>query len=309
MRKWFLLALVFTACSPLKSRSPVVATVNGKPVTLEEFQKAFENQMWKDVEGPLPYKKHYPSAGREVLERLLQKKLLLQEADRKKISVSEKDLERSLADYQDRYADRKEFENFLRLKGQSFAEFRLRRLEDLKIRKLFERIVSERLTLTPGDLQTYYENHRELFRFPEQIRVRQIVTDSAEKAVALREMIGEGVSFREVAEKYSLTPDRNKGGDLGWFSRGAMPEEFDKICFSLSVGKLSGVIKTRYGHHLFEVLGKRGPGLWTLPEAEEKIRHALIEERGNALFSEWYEALKLKADIRVQEELLAKEES
>lgn len=309
MRKWFVMALVFAACSSAKSPSPVVATVNGEAVTLGEFQNAFENQLWKYGEEPLLSKKRYQSAGREVLEGLLQRKLLLQEADRIKLLVSEKVLEKSLADFQDRYADRKEFENFLRLKGQSFGEFRRQRHEDLKIRQLFERIVGERVTLTPSDLQTYYEQNRELFRFPEQIRVRQIVTDSAEKAAALREMIGEGISFREVAEKYSLTPDRNKGGDLGWFARGVMPEEFDKICFSLPIGKLSGVMKTRYGHHLFEVLGKRGPGLLSMAEAEEKIGRALTEERGRAIFSEWYEALKLKADIRVQEELLAKEES
>lgn len=302
-----LMILMGVACSSKEPLSPVLASVNGEVVTLAEFRQALDNQLWKYGEGVAFSDKKYQAIGQEVLEALLRHKLLLQAAEKKKIAISNSDLEKHLSIYQDRYADLKEFEKFLQSHGETFEEFQHQRLEYLKINELFKIITSEVAPLTPEDLKTHYKNQKEKFRFPEQVHARQIVTDTLEKANALREMLQKKVSFKELAEKYSLTPDRAKGGDLSWFSRGVMPEEFDAICFKLPVGKLSDVIKTRYGYHIFEVLEKRGPGFFPFAEVKNKIRQELIDAHGQKAFSKWYEALWSSADIKVQQELLAKE--
>ena len=59
----------------------------------------------------------------------------------------------------------------------------------------------------------------------------------------------------------SSSPDSARGGDLGWFSRGAMPKAFDDACFSLGTGKLSGVVASPYGFHVFKLLGRRSARL------------------------------------------------
>ena len=62
-----------------------------------------------------------------------------------------------------------------------------------------------------------------------------------------------------MARQAGTSPDARGGGDLGWFSKGTMPKVFDDTCFSLQTGKLSGVVASPYGYHVFKVLGRRGP--------------------------------------------------
>lgn len=167
--------------------------------------------------------------------------------------------------------------------------------------------MEEKINLSQEDLKNYYESHQNLFQHPEQVHSRQIVTDSMEKALALREMIMRGSPFEEVAGKYSMSPDRKKGGDLGWFGRETMPSEFDQICFQLVVGSLSPVVKTPYGFHIFQVLERREAGQFPLSAVEGEIRMKLKETKEKEIFEHWFENLKEKATIKIDQKLLEKD--
>ena len=302
------LILVAAACSRPQSHSPLLATVNGDPITLADYRKTLDNRLWNFGDEVSLSKEQRERLRSEVLESLFRRRILLQEAARLGISVSEEALKKTLADFQDRYSDQEEFEQFLQSRGQTFSGFKRQRAEDLKIKELFRRVVDDSVSITERDLKDYYRDHQQEFFYPREVRVRQIVTDSLEKGKALRELIvGKESPFAEVAEKYSLTPDRSAGGDLGWFGRGVMPQEFDKICFHLPVGVLSPVVKTRYGYHIFEVMGTRGPGKFSFAVASPTIRRRLMEEQGQEIFSSWYETLRKSADLQVHLELLSAE--
>ena len=62
-------------------------------------------------------------------------------------------------------------------------------------------------------------------------------------------------TFSGLAKEYSLGPEGIQGGDLGYFEAGQMPEEFDDV-FKLKINKISDIIRTPYGFHLFKVVGK-----------------------------------------------------
>jgi len=64
-------------------------------------------------------------------------------------------------------------------------------------------------------------------------------------------------SFAEMARKYSQCPSSRSGGDLGWFGRGRMVQEFEKAAFEGEKGKVLGPIKTKFGYHLIKVLDKK----------------------------------------------------
>ncbi len=117
-------------------------------------------------------------------------------------------------------------------------------------------------------------------------------------------MLVGGASFEEVARKYSLSPDRKQGGDLGWFGKGIMPQEFEQICFHLKINELSPVVKTPYGFHIFQVLEMREAGQSAFDEVREEIRERMVGTKGRGLFQSWYEGLRAKAKIEVRTELL-----
>lgn len=278
----FLIGLLLAACPARTPSQMAVAQVNGEKILLEDFQKALAEEEWK-FGGEIDFSKQ------KVLDDLIQKRLLLQEALRRGMVVTPGEADQEMKRW-----------------GKTMENFREERLVEIKLKKLMNAIMEEKIALSQEDLKIYYESHLEAFRHPEQVHARQIVTDSMEKALALREMILGGSPFEEVAQKYSMSPDRKKGGDLGWFGRETMPPEFDQICFHLPVGSISPVVKTPYGFHMFQVLERRPAGQFPLSEVEGEIRAKLREVRGKAIFERWFEDLKKKATIKVDQKLLEK---
>lgn len=293
-----LCSVFFLSCSPAQPPSPLLATVNGDGVTLAEFQNYVQTEQWKFGEV------QSAKAKEKLLDGFLKDHLLLTEAKRRGINVSSQEINESVQKFKSHYPKEEEFEKLLSLKGSSFEEFEERRAKELTIQKLVEAVVDKELKLSGEDLKKYYQEHRGEFQHGEEVHARQLVTDSKEKAQALREMLLKGTPFEEVALKYSLSPDRKEGGDLGWFERGRMPKEFDAICFSLPVMELSPVVQTPYGYHLFQILEKRGAGELSFEEVQTKIRERLKSQRGREVFQKFYERLRASAKVKVYEEVL-----
>lgn len=300
----FCIAPLIIACSPSKPHSPVLVTINGEKITLADFQKALGLEQWKfggEVGLTGERLKQFKT---KVLETLIKDHLLLQEADKRAIPVSNLEVEQGVSEFKSYYPKQEDFEKLLQLRGWTLEDFRTEKMQELKIKKLMEAVTKEENPFSEEDLKQYYAAHAEEFRHPEQVHAKQIVTDTKEKAEGLREMLLKGSSFEEVARKYSLSPDRKQGGDLGWFGRGVMPPEFDRVCFQLKVGVLSPVIKTPYGFHLFQVLETRGAGQFPFDEVGEEIKKKLMETKGRDVFQKWYEVLRSQAKIEVHTELL-----
>jgi peptidyl-prolyl cis-trans isomerase C len=121
--------------------------------------------------------------------------------------------------------------------------------------------------------------------------------------VEARRRIRGGEDFGGVAREISLSPDAEDGGDLGFFSRGQMPQEFEAVIFSLSRGKLSSVVETSYGHHLFLLTERREARQRSTEEAREEIREILFAEKAEEAFHSWMLTLRKDADIRYNRKL------
>ena len=90
-----------------------------------------------------------------------------------------------------------------------------------------------------------------------QIHASHILVKTEDEAKQILEEIRQGASFAKMAQLKSQCPSGKNGGDLGWFSRGAMVREFEKAAFEAEKGKVVGPIKTQFGWHLIKVLEKR----------------------------------------------------
>lgn len=86
----------------------------------------------------------------------------------------------------------------------------------------------------------------------EKIRCSHILVQKESTAKEVIEKINKGESFPKLAEQYSMDGSRKRGGDLGFFKRGAMVKEFDKAAFALKKGEVSGIVKTQYGYHIIK---------------------------------------------------------
>ncbi len=90
-------------------------------------------------------------------------------------------------------------------------------------------------------------------RTVKKVQARHILVDSKEKAAALKVQLDEGADFNKLAEEHSECPSKKRGGDLGWFGKGAMVRPFEVAAFSAQEGEMVGPVKTEFGWHLIYV--------------------------------------------------------
>jgi peptidyl-prolyl cis-trans isomerase D len=147
--------------------------------------------------------------------------------------------------------------------------------------------VAETIQIADAQVQDYYNAHRDEYRTPERVHARHILLSIANKpkdeipkiqaqAEALDKQIKGGADFAELAKKNSQDPgSAQKGGDLGWVSRGQMVKNFEDSVFTLKPNEISNVVTTEYGFHIIQVLEKQPAHLQTLDEVKPAIVTAL----------------------------------
>ena len=91
----------------------------------------------------------------------------------------------------------------------------------------------------------------------QQARASHILVKTEVQAHQIMKRIADGEEFDKVARRFSSCPSGKNGGDLGWFGKGMMVPEFEKIAFEEEVGKVVGPIKTQFGYHVIKVTGKK----------------------------------------------------
>jgi len=150
-------------------------------------------------------------------------------------------------------------------------------------------------TVTDQDLQAYYDQHREEYRVPEQVKVAHIliktplpapggkedekaVADARAKAEGVLKEVKAGGDFAKLAEKYSEDTTAKNGGELGWIGRGRTVPEFEKAAFSMEKGQTSDLVKSSYGFHIIRVEDKQQAHLKTLAEVKSEIEEKVKQE-------------------------------
>lgn len=170
---------------------------------------------------------------------------------------------------------------------------------------------------TDEEIQTYYEAHENEFKRPEEVRARHILlkadpslTNEKREEIRARanEILAkaraEGADFAALAKEYSEDVTKDSGGDLGFFGRGVMTENFEQAAFSLEPGAISDLVESPFGFHIVRVEEKRPAGVQSLEDARqdiiEKVRTKRSREVALAKVEEAHEQVlsgKSLADI------------
>ena len=146
-------------------------------------------------------------------------------------------------------------------------------------------------TVTPEEINAYYEANKEAFQQEAQVQARHILIavdeNAADKDVAAAEKkikkvlakAKSGQDFSKLAKKYSEGPSSSKGGELGWFGRGAMVKPFEEAAFALKKGEVSKPVRTRFGWHLIKIEDIREAGQKELDQVKDEINSLIAQEK------------------------------
>ncbi|MBV8152624.1 MAG: peptidyl-prolyl cis-trans isomerase [Candidatus Eremiobacteraeota bacterium] len=134
----------------------------------------------------------------------------------------------------------------------------------------------------------------------EQVHARHILVADKKTADMIEQKLKSGGKFEDLAKQYSSDPSsKDKGGDLGWFSRGQMVPAFQDAAFSQKVGVVGPPVKSPFGWHIIEVLGRKPAQVATLANSSDKIREILSNQQEQQQIPPFLSGLRAKANIQI----------
>ena len=161
-------------------------------------------------------------------------------------------------------------------------------------------------------IEKYYAQHKDRYQEPEAVRARHILIEvpqgaskeeeakALKKAKELRQRALKGEDFAKLAREYSADPgSRDKGGELGFFTRGQMVKEFENAAFSLKPGEISQPVRTAFGYHLIQVEEKRPAKQKSLEEVKQQIQQEMTKEKQEELLTKVLNDLRKKYPTKI----------
>jgi peptidyl-prolyl cis-trans isomerase SurA len=241
---------------------------------------------------------------RQVLNQLIEEKLIVAEAKRQGLSVSDAEVQRAvdkaLDDARQRLGGDAAFREQLARENTTEEKLREKYRADLSRQLLAERLVNRAVPqkpVTAAEAEAYFKANRAKFpRMPVQLTMQVVQIPATPDTVALargrakaeaaRKRITGGEKFAKVAAEVS--DDQNtarSGGDLGFFGRGTLDESLEAVVFTAAPGRVSEPVKSPFGWHLIEVIerdtlksraGRDSVGPDGGPAVEVHARHIMI---------------------------------
>ena len=287
-----------------------VAVVNGTVITrtaYDEELKRYEKQL--AMSGKPADPAQLGSAKERVLEGLVDRELLKQEAQKQGIKADDRELEEQIALLKKRFPSEAEFTKALSAMNLTEAQLRTQYKTDLIIKKLIDQQIATKVTVSDADTKAFYDANPELFKAPESVRASHILIQvdqnagEADKAkaretiTAIQKRLKKGEDFATVAKETSQCPSSAKGGDLDYFARGQMVGPFEDAAFKLKPGEMSGIVETQFGYHLIKVTDKKDAGVIPYDEIKGKIAQHLKQQKVNQEVGQYIAGLKSKSKI------------
>ena len=304
---------VFSGCKakqpPPPPPPPSAAVVNGAPIPVSRLQLELDRVRRGGDDGDATVAKvdqaDVPRLAHALLDGLIDRTIVLQRAKSAGLSVSEAEVQRAsdaLAD--DARKGGAAWNDQLAKAGQNAEQLS----DELREAMLAAKYVADQTgkeRASPAEARAWYDAHKSVFDEPESVHCLQIVARTPDEAKSVLDQLRAGASFDKLARQVSTSPDGRNGGDLGWFPKGTMPKVFDDTCFSLGTGKISGVVASPYGYHVFKLLGRRPARSRAFKEVQaEAERRATAEKRANAE-RELIKQLRSSAEIKIDESSFA----
>ncbi|KFM99134.1 peptidylprolyl isomerase PrsA [Bacillus clarus] len=262
-----MLALAATsviALSACGTSSDKIVTSKAGDITKEEF-----------------YTQMKQTAGKQVLNGMVMEKVLV-----KNYKVDEKEVDKKFDEMKKQYGD--QFDKLL--KQQGIKEETLK--NSVRAQLAQEKAVEK--TITEKELKDNYK--------PE-IKASHILVKDEATAKKVKEELGQGKSFEELAKQYSEdTGSKEKGGDLGFFGPGKMVKEFEEAAYKMKKDEVSEPVKSQFGYHIIKVTDIKEPEK-SFDQSKDAIKKDLVQKKmqdGQFMNDLMMKEIK-KADVKVDD--------
>ena len=249
-----------------------------------------------------------------ILHQLIEERLIVHEAGKRGIRVSDEEIEFALKDIETRnnFPDRASFKQAVSMENIPWDQYVTNLKNQLLTLKLLSREINSKLKLSDEEIQAYYDSYSERFQLPDRVRIRQILlkfspdtTDATKKTLRERAEkiyydLHEGEDFIQLFRQHSASSAKNREGDLGFFRKGELAEKIEEAVFGLQEGEVSPPIENERGLHLFKVEEKETDRWIPFEKVRRDIEEKLLMEKRAALRKKWMDDLWEKSFVEIK---------
>lgn len=317
---------------------PPALVLEGQKISQKEFAKLYENvvaqyqrvyaqygqDFSKFLQGPGGIERRLQLQSR-VVDELVRRRLIAKEIERRHITIPKTEIDDQTEIQFERILKQnnlteEQAAQILHKQGRTLESFKRDLRQALEFSMQTERLrasVVGPIEPTDQELAAYLEEHREDYDTPEEVHARHILIrvpeNASETEIAqakkqiedIKKELENGADFAELAQKYSQDPgSAQNGGDLGFFRRGQMVQEFEDAAFALEPGQISDPVRTQFGFHLIKVEEKKPASHPELAQIRDQVLQDYIEAERTKRFEKFYNELKARAQISIADPIL-----
>jgi peptidyl-prolyl cis-trans isomerase C len=250
-----------------KNFKEYVAFIGEEPITRLEFEREFENI-------PPFAKQNYESeeGKRRLLNNLIQKKLLVKEAESRKLYLK-----------------------------SSYIEEMSRAREQALIRALYNEVTSS-IKVDEKEIRDYYEKNKDKYKIPATVSYKIITVNDKDTADYVYQLAKKGTEFDSLVAKFSTDEQtRTSGGLKKDVQQNAKPEEVVKTAFSMKVNEISKPIKLEKENKyaIIKLVEKKPESYRSLDEVRESIKRQIESEKSRKAWESLIDSLWNKYNVRI----------
>lgn len=291
----------------------VVATIGKDVITLSEVE-----QRLREARNPLAQfivgEQDAQMSFQHVLDELIAEALLMREARKLEIEVTNEEVERSIrAMMAENGWDDEDLDTVLKMMGYDRKRFFALHREQILRHKVLQYKVYSRLRISDREvedafLKEYHGGKAEsqvhlwhiVLRIPTEVTLEQLEGILTRAKEIRQKIIAGEITFEEAARKYSEdSASAQAGGDVGFFGQGQLLRSLEEVAFSLKDGEVSSVVQSPIGFHILRVTERRLAPLKDPEEARARVRYRLTEEAFHKEYKAYIQSLRAEARVKI----------
>ena len=266
-----------------------------------------------------------------VVNEIIVKQLLNQDIKSRKINITSQEVDAELRTIIDKIGSKDKFNEVLRQNGISSSQFKKDLENELRIRKLVDDV--KKVNISDSEAEKFYKANINTFKHPQRVKASHILVSASKdeiRSLIMSDVSNQGLSeaqieakvkadlaqkydkakkllnevkkdptlFAKIAKENSDDPiSAQRGGDLGYFTKEQMVDEFSKAAFSTKPNMISDIVVSPFGYHIIMVTDRQEAGTESFEKVKADIKLFLEQQEKISVLEKHVEKLRNEADI------------
>lgn len=297
----FINCLLFLGLRPPSgySQDKIVAIVNNDVITQKDFNEFVnftrvqlrQEYMGRELESKVQ------SMKLDLLEKLIEDQLILQEARKVGINVDDSRIKAKIGEIKDKYGSERTFEEALRQQGMVQSDLEKKIREQFLMYNFIEYKIRSKININPCEVTQFYQDNPDEFKKPEERVFESVSMADQNVANNVYNSLKKGGNFEGVAKDFSLSVNR-----LTADRSGELKKEIENVVFGLGKDKFSLPVKIGNEYYIFKLIEIIPPRQFTLVEVQDKIYTYLFNKKMQEMLSAWLDQTKKQSYIKIFED-------